>query len=385
MRWLALGLGFCAVAVAAAALASARSPTPERPVAPRIVSELPAWAAPGGRVTVSGWAGSQAQVELLVDGRVVARGRAGRRGRFELVLRAPEPGRHHVAVRSRGALRSAGILAVRPLELAAVGDVVFPGERLWKGVAGVLRGADLATANVETAVSRRGMPVAGKEYTFRAPPAALRGLAAAGIDVVSVANNHTLDYGRTAFLDTLRHARESGIAPVGGGATLASARRPAIVAAGGLKLAFLAYSDVNPLGFPAGPRTPGTARAVSEHVAEDVRAARKRADVVVCWFHWGEELEARPSGRQERLAAAALNAGAQVVLGAHPHVLGGVAVPRAGSLVAWTLGNFVFPSFRAETVRTAILRVRLDARGVRGHDLLPVRIEGYRPVLSRSA
>lgn len=379
MRWLVLGLGFAAIVV----VTSARSPASiERTVAPRLASELPAWVAPGGRLRVSGWAGSGAPVELLLDERVVARGRAGARGKFELRLRAPEPGRRHVAVRSRGELRSAGLLTVRPLELAAVGDVVFAGKQPWGGVRELLRAADVATANLETAVSRRGLPVEGKEYAFRAPPAALAGMAAAGLDVLSVANNHTLDYGRTAFLDTLAHARAKGLVPVGGGAGLDAARKPAIVEAGGLRLAFLAYSDVNPLGFPAGPETPGTARAVPEHVAEDVRAARKRADVVICWFHWGEELRARPTDRQQRLAAEALNAGAHVVLGAHPHVLGEITVPRDGSLVAWTLGNFVFPSFRAETVRTAILLVRLDARGVRGHELVPVRIEGYRPVLS---
>jgi poly-gamma-glutamate capsule biosynthesis protein CapA/YwtB (metallophosphatase superfamily) len=200
-----------------------------------------------------------------------------------------------------------------------------------------------------------------------------------GIDVVSVANNHSLDYGPDAFLDTLRHARAAGIAPVGGGSTGAHARRPVLVERGGLRIAFLAYSDVNPLGFPAGPSSPGTARADPDALTADVRAARRRADVVVCWFHWGDELRAEPTAEQERLAAAALSGGAHVVLGAHPHVLGAVSVPRRGALVAWTLGNFVFPSYRAETVRTAVLVVRLDARGVRGHDVLPHRIEEFRP------
>jgi poly-gamma-glutamate capsule biosynthesis protein CapA/YwtB (metallophosphatase superfamily) len=152
------------------------------------------------------------------------------------------------------------------------------------------------------------------------------------------------------------------------------------VGRGGLRIAFLAYSDVNPLGFPAGVSTPGTARAVAEHVTSDVRAARRGADVVVCWFHWGEELHAEPTAAQRLLAAAALAGGADVVLGAHPHVLGSVSLPRRGALVAWSLGNFVFPSFRAETVRTGVLVVRLGAGGVLGHDLVPHRIEGYRPM-----
>ena len=370
---------------------SAAEPEPEGPPI-ELRSELPAWRAPGAPLRVRGFAGREEPVELLVGGRVAARATTGVRGGFELVAWAPAPGLHAVAVRAGERMAPLGELRVRPLRLAAVGDVMFSeavGRALaahgaahpWAAAGPLLRGADLATANLETAVSTRGAPVPGKQYVFRGPPAALRGMArTGGIDVVSVANNHTLDYGRDAFLDTLRHARAAGIGPVGGGATAAAARRPVVREAGGVRVAFLAYSDVNPLGFPAGPSTPGVARAVPEHVTADVRAARRAADVVVVWFHWGEELRAEPTAAQQRLAAAALNGGAQVVLGAHPHVLGRVVVPRRGSLVAWSLGNFVFPSFRPQTVRTAVLVVRLGAGGVVGHDALPHRIEGYRPV-----
>jgi len=174
--------------------------------------------------------------------------------------------------------------------------------------------------------------------------------------------------------------RAAGIRPIGAGANALAARRPAVVEAGGLKVAFLGYSDVNPLGFPATQWTPGTARADAAAIASDVRAARRRADVVVCFFHWGVELHPDPDSRQKQLAAACLDAGAQVVLGAHPHVFGPVTLPGARRLVAWTLGNFVFPS-TGESARTAILEVRLDRAGVRGYRLLPVRIDGFRPQL----
>jgi poly-gamma-glutamate synthesis protein (capsule biosynthesis protein) len=128
---------------------------------------------------------------------------------------------------------------------------------------------------------------------------------------------------------------------------------------------------------------PGTAKADVAAIATDVRAALRRADLAVCFFHWGTELHPRPDARQQQLAAACLNAGAKVVLGAHPHVLGTVARPTTRSLVAWTLGNFVFPS-GGLTGRTAILHVALGADGVRGYRLLPVRIDGFRPRLSRA-
>ena len=148
---------------------------------------------------------------------------------------------------------------------------------------------------------------------------------------------------------------------------------------GGLRIAFLGYSQVPPESFFAAEGRPGTAPASEGQIAADVDAARRGADLVVVWFHWGLELQAEPTGSQRRLAEAALNSGASVVLGAHPHVLGPVTEPLPRRLVAWTLGNFIFPSLRAETVRTAILTVRLDARGVRGWDLHAARIEGFRP------
>jgi poly-gamma-glutamate synthesis protein (capsule biosynthesis protein) len=220
-----------------------------------------------------------------------------------------------------------------------------------------------------------------KQYVFRGPPAALRPLGAlAGFDVLTLANNHAVDYGRDALQDTVAAVRAAGIQAIGAGGNSLLARRPAIVDAGGLRVALLGYSDVNPLGFSAGPSAPGTARADPAAIAADVRAARRRADVVVCFFHWGVEMHPRPDGRQQQLADACLNAGASVVLGAHPHVLG--PVTRVGHvLVAWTLGNFVFPS-SGETARSGILRVELDRRGVRSYRVLPVAIDGFTPRLA---
>jgi poly-gamma-glutamate capsule biosynthesis protein CapA/YwtB (metallophosphatase superfamily) len=360
----------------------------------RVDSTLPAWRAPGAVVTVTGWAASSERLRLrTVSGRTLARTLSGPRGRFGLRFRAPAPGRYRLRVVAGRRSVAAGALLVRPLVLAAVGDVTF-GEQVgpavaeyggaypWTGVAGTLRAADVTVGNLETSVSTRGVATV-KQYTFRGPPQALPPMAErAGFDVLTLANNHSMDYGPDALLDTIRNVRAAGIEPIGAGANEAQARRPAIVSAGGLRLALLGYSDVNPLGFPATQWTPGTARADPAAIAADVRAARRRADVVVCFFHWGTELRPDPDSRQQLLAAACLDAGARVVLGAHPHVFGPVTRPGTGTLVAWTLGNFVFPS-SGETARTAILEVRLDREGVRGYRLLPVRIDGFRPQLVR--
>jgi poly-gamma-glutamate synthesis protein (capsule biosynthesis protein) len=358
----------------------------------KVVSRLPDWLAPGAAGHVEGFAGASERLRLeTAGGSVLARTTSGPRGRFLLRFRAPEPGRYRLRVADAVRAVSAGVVVVRPLVLDAVGDITF-GEQVgpavtayggaspWTGVARTLRTADLTTGNLETTVSARGTADA-KKYNFRGPPQALPPMSrVAGFDVLTLANNHADDFGPEALLDTLRYVRAAGIEPIGAGANELLAHRPAIVEAGGLKVAFLGYSDINPAGFRATASRPGTAAADPATIVADVRAARRRADLVVCFMHWGVELQSQPDSRQEQLAAACLSAGASVVLGAHPHVLGPISRPTARTLVAWMLGNFVFPSTGA-TARTAILQVRLDAHGVRGYRLLPVEIEGFRPQL----
>jgi poly-gamma-glutamate synthesis protein (capsule biosynthesis protein) len=384
---------FAAVGAAALLLAlhggSGTASAAERAAPLTVTSHLPGWRAPGAPVSVSGFAGGETRVQLRANGRVVASAVSGRLGAYTLRFVTKAPGRLRLVVTDGTRSRPAGTLVVRRVRLDAVGDITF-GEEVgpaiashggaypWTFVAPTLRAADITTGNLETSVSTRGA-AAVKEYTFRGEPddlPALRDLA--GFDVLTLANNHAVDYGRDALLDTLRFAHADGLQTIGAGANEAQARRPALVEAGGLKIAFLGYSDVNPLNFNATATSAGTARADLDAIAEDVHAALRRADVAVCFFHWGVELHPDPDSRQQVFASACLNAGAALVLGAHPHVLGPVTRPGPRSLVAWTLGNFVFPSSGA-TARTAILHVELDRSGVRGYRLQPVTIEGFRP------
>ncbi|HVY45461.1 MAG TPA: CapA family protein [Minicystis sp.] len=356
-----------------------------------VTSTLPAWRAPGVPVTVRGFAGSRERVQLRANGRVVASAVSGRLGAYALRFAPTSSARLRLAVSDGTRSIAAGLLVVRPVRLAAVGDVTF-GEQVgpaiaehgaaypWTYVAPTLRAADITTGNLETSVSTRGS-AAEKEYTFRGAPGDLPALrSVAGFDVLTLANNHAVDFGREALLDTLRYAHADGIQTIGAGANDVQARRAAIVEAGGLRVALLGYSDVNPAGFLATATEPGTARADVAAIEADVHAALRRADVAVCFFHWGVELRTAPDARQQMFASACLNAGARLVLGAHPHVLGPVSVPAPHELVAWSLGNFVFPS-SGVTARTGILQVSLDRKGVVGHRLLPVHIVGLRPQL----
>jgi poly-gamma-glutamate capsule biosynthesis protein CapA/YwtB (metallophosphatase superfamily) len=382
----------CVVAVAAVRLAGTGASDAEaEPELLTLTSRLPAWRAPAAPVVLAGFAGARERVALRANGMFVEATRSGRLGRFELRFAAKTPGRYRLRVVAGGRSRNAGTVVVRPVVVEAVGDITF-GEQVgpavarfgaaypWQYVAGALRGADVTVGNLETAVSTRGA-AAVKEYTFRGEPKALVPLHdLAGFDVLTLANNHAGDYGRDALLDTVGYVHKAGIQTIGAGADETRAHMPAVVERGGLKIAFLGYSDVNPLGFLATATAPGTAAARPDEISADFRAALRHADLAVCFFHWGVELHSAPDARQRRLAHACLDAGAALVLGAHPHVLGPVERPSSRSLVAWTLGNFVFPSSGAPA-RSAILRVELGLGGVRSFRLRPVLIDGFRPRL----
>ena len=350
------------------------------------------WLATGAPVVVRGYGGGHTRLTLHANGRPVAAAVSRGDGSYTLRFTPARAGRYRLVIGSDLSSKPAGTVVVRPLVIEAVGDITF-GEQVggaiasygaaypWTYVARTLRAADITIGNLETAVTTRGAPAADKQYHFRGEPSALRPIARlAGFDVLTLANNHTVDYGRDSLVDTMRAVRSSGIQPIGAGIDATQARRPAIVEAGGLRVAFLGYSDVNPLGFPAEAGAAGTARADVAQITSDVRAARRRSDIVACYFHWGTELHPAPDSRQETFASACLDAGAKIVLGAHPHVLGAVTRPSASTLVAWSLGNFVFPS-SGDTARTAILRVALERRGVHAYQLLPVQIDGFRPRL----
>jgi hypothetical protein len=385
---LALALG----ASSALALSWGVAFAQEDPAPFAVTSALPQWRAPGGILVVRGTAAPAETVTLFL-GTFQHVATVADDGTFRFSVRVPKvSGSYPVAlevVRDPIVRIELGRLRVRGLRVYAVGDVNLgdrPGTAIatygarypWLSVAPVLRAADISIANLECSISTRGSPVPGKQYTFRGKPSSLRAMAGyAGIDLVTLANNHTLDYGRLAFADTLSYAHEYGLKTVGGGRNLDVARRPAVFRLGGIRVAVLGYSDVRPLGFDAGPTWSGTAPAFPSYISSDVRRAKNRGvDVVVVYFHWGVERTFSPNSRQRSLATVAFDAGATVVLGAHPHVLQPIEQPRRRRLVAWSLGNFVFGANTAGTERTGILRMRVGHAGILGYGLRRARIGG---------
>lgn len=275
-----------------------------------------------------------------------------------------------------------------------VGDVLLdskPGEMIRAGadpfgkVAGALGAADLVVANLECAVGNRGMAVE-KEYTFRADPAAVAVLQR-HVHLVSLANNHSGDYGDEALLDTMAHLRSARIGFFGAGENLSEAHRAFLVATRSATLGFLGYDEYQPRWFEAGVESAGVAWSEDELVLRDISEARRQgAEVVIPFMHWGWEQESAPTPRQRALARKMIDGGAEAVIGTHPHQTQGVEYYR-GKLIVYSLGNFVFDLVDNEVERRGwLLRVELDREGVRRWATQLIRIDANgSPVLDRRA
>lgn len=250
----------------------------------------------------------------------------------------------------------------------------------------ILRRSDVLIGNLESVITTRDTRQA-KRYTFRAPARGATALRRAGFDLVSLANNHALDYGPEGLADSIRHLRRAGVRPMGAGADLAEARAPVVVTRDGLRIAFLARADARMdsnewprLRWEATRRRSGLAYGRPSELRADVRAARKVADVVVVMLHSGREYAASATRAQRRIVEAALQGGAALVVSSHPHVL--QRGHRAGrTMVAWSLGNFVFDGFATipGARDSAILDVTLGRRGVRSVRWHPVILRGGFP------
>jgi poly-gamma-glutamate capsule biosynthesis protein CapA/YwtB (metallophosphatase superfamily) len=238
-------------------------------------------------------------------------------------------------------------------------------------VADVLRGVDLAMVNLESAVTRRGTPEP-KTYHFRAPPSAYDAVRAAGIDAVSLANNHSLDYGRIGLLDTLDAARAAGFPVFGAGRTAAEAYAPWVTEVRGARVAVLGFSQVRELAasWAARDDRPGIAMAHdTARALAAVRSTRERADVVIVFNHWGTEGVACPNAEQKAFARALAGAGADVIVGAHAHTLQGDGW-LGSTYVAYGMGNFLWYATSRST-ETGVLRLTVRGRVVIKNEFLP--------------
>lgn len=276
--------------------------------------------------------------------------------------------------------------------LAFAGDTNFEGviaDRLaadpisvFGPAAPVLARADLTVVNMETALGFQGEP-APKEFTFQAPPDALEAFRAAGVDVVSAANNHGMDFGLPSLMETLAAEAASGFPVIGIGRDETEAYAPYLADVRGQQIAVIGATQVLDgsliESWTAGPAKPGLASAkrVDRLVAE-VQAARAVADTVVVFLHWGIEGRTCPSTVQQELAVQLVAAGADVIVGGHAHRVQG-AGRMGNAVVNFGLGNFAFYSASGEGARTGIFEVTITGRRVDSYGWVPARIVDRQP------
>lgn len=283
----------------------------------------------------------------------------------------------------------------RAATLVFAGDLIFSkhvqrnfsGARmslLFGQVQDILQSAHLTVVNMEGCLSNRGTP-ANKEYTFRASPQWAAVLRRSGIRVCTVANNHAMDYGAEALTDTLRHLRDAGIHPIGGGANWREATSPLLIGANGTLFALFGFTDIVP------PRSMALADRSGVSALRDFGALRWQDTVrqhleqlapseaiKIAVVHWGEEGKFVPSKKQRQRAGQLMDLGFDVVVGHHPHVIQGIEA-RNGKLIAYSLGNFVHTPAATWQRRGALLLVSAEPGRLVGAQVIPIELAGGVP------
>jgi poly-gamma-glutamate capsule biosynthesis protein CapA/YwtB (metallophosphatase superfamily) len=240
--------------------------------------------------------------------------------------------------------------------------------------------SDYTIANLETPITTRGT-VQSKDYVYRSSPLALPALKASGIDLVNLANNHVMDYGTEGLLDTMTLLDQEGVKRMGAGKDLEEAYEPVIVEKQGIKIAFLGFSRVVPeASWKAAPGHPGVAETYSYKLpVEAIQKAKEKADLVVVVAHWGVERSDQPDKYQKELAHRYIDAGADLIVGGHPHVLQGFEEYK-GKWIAYSLGNFIFTTNNVpKTWETVILEAACSKEKNCDVHLVPIVTKGALP------
>lgn len=245
-----------------------------------------------------------------------------------------------------------------------------------------MKSADVMMLNNEFPYSDRGEPLEDKQFTFRAKTSAVTYLNDLGVDIVSLANNHAYDYGENAFLDTMATLEDAGVVYVGAGRNLNEARRPVYYIINNVKIAIVSATQIERLDNPdtkgATDSSPGVFRCWNgDNLLETVRDAKENSDFVIAYLHWGTENVEDIDWAQEKQAAEVAEAGADIIIGDHPHCLQQISVVK-GVPVIYSLGNFWFNS---KPLDTGMVKVILDENGLRSYQFIPCRQSGSKTTL----
>jgi poly-gamma-glutamate capsule biosynthesis protein CapA/YwtB (metallophosphatase superfamily) len=258
---------------------------------------------------------------------------------------------------------------------ADAGDLIARGGDPFADFASFFVSADIRITNLECVVATKGS-AADKMYTFRAHPRVIPVLKK-HFDAVTLANNHSGDFGPDAFVEMLKLLKEGGLDQVGGGINLKQAHAPLIFERKGLRIAVLSYNEFQPRSFEASHNVAGVAWSEDQQVVADIAAARSvhKADLVIPIMHWGWENELRGNPRQWQLAKLMIDAGADAIIGGHPHVTQDVGVYK-GKPIFFSVGNFVMKETDNDNQRKAwVLKLKMDKQGVKSFFGQPIVID----------
>ncbi len=307
-------------------------------------------------------------------------------GIFALVLlcRLEASDRWQSSQRTMLPFPSKKIIPVDMISVAAVGDVMmsswiidlveeygydFP----FDSTASIISSADLAIANLEAPFTTSDSCHKDKTYTFKVPPHFVGGLKNAGFDMVTLANNHILDYGEDGLMQTMATLDAARLPFCGAGLDVSSACAPRIVKKNGQKIALVGFSMTFPKSFWAKTDRCGTCYPTPFQLKETITACEERADITIVSFHWGQEKRTTPKKYQMEYAHKAIDYGADLILGHHPHVLQGFELYK-GKLIAYSLGNYVFGSYSEAARTSAILRAMIRDEGLVYASVVPINV-----------
>ncbi len=272
------------------------------------------------------------------------------------------------------------------ISIAAVGDIMLGSHVIhylkkyganypFDSTSIILKAADLAIGNLEAPFATKGVKFE-KKFNFKVPPKYATGLVDAGFNVLNLANNHTMDYGVEALISTLHTLDSLNLPYSGAGMNKEQALKPAILEHNGIKVAFIGCSLTFPAEFWAAKNSPGTYSPQETELVTMIKHCEEVADYTVVSFHWGGEGRITPKQYQKEFAHLSVDAGADLIIGHHPHVLQGVELYR-NRLIVYSLGNFAFGSYTRRSKDSAILKVYLTRNGLLYARLIPISVYNY--------
>ncbi len=280
------------------------------------------------------------------------------------------------------------LVASENVTFCAVGDILLDrgvkkvienhGVRYpFQKIANFINSFDLAFCNLECPLSKKGYPIE-KQYTFRADPGFIEGLKFSGFNIYCLANNHSLDYGREALLDTKLNLKKHNFTVIGAGRNQKEASKPVIIKVKGIRIAFLAYVTLALEGITYMENLPGPSQAGIEEIVKKVKLAKKKSDIVIVSFHWGSEFINTASDKQKEYAYRVIENGADLVIGHHPHVIQTIEKYK-DKFITYSLGNFIFDQRKKEASESVILTCDIYKSGVKNIRLVPIIIKNCQP------